>query len=263
MASHQYRVQLAASTPVVPDAPDRRDIRWTTRGLKLPLHVDNSADLVRIENQRQTSSCVANALTSKLEAIKKRISKQKEQLSRLHLYYHARLLSGWQDKDEGSTIRNALKASYRVGICSEKTWPFWSSRVNKAPSAQADAEGASNKVTRYERLITQRHLMEALATGHMVIYALGLESSFMDLTGRLTDNYLGLDKPRAVYEGNHAMVLVGYTTINGVVYLIGANSWSRSWGHNGFYLIRADVALRDGFDFWVVREFDGCAVEHA
>jgi hypothetical protein len=36
-------------------------------------------------------------------------------------------------------------------------------------------------------------------------------------------------------EGGHAVLIVGYTTINGTEYFIIQNSWGKNWGKDGFF----------------------------
>jgi len=47
---------------------------------------------------------------------------------------------------------------------------------------------------------------------------------------------------------NHAVVLVGYGTENGVDYWIVRNSWSTSWGENGFIRILREKEVKCGVD---------------
>ena len=55
------------------------------------------------------------------------------------------------------------------------------------------------------------------------------------------------------------MVVVGYD--NDLGGFIVENSWSDSWGDNGYFLLDYDVFLRDSSDAWVCTKFDNAIPE--
>lgn len=255
---------------VTADPPDERDYEWQDLPtMVLPSAVDLSHLLIAIENQKQTGSCVAQSGTSILEAVKA-VVHEREQLSRLHLYWHARAYHNATSQDAGTTLRYALKAMYHVGVSPEAVWPFYEAGVYVKPSPEADAAAASNKATRYERIKDSgavedalpfiRRTKEALATGHPVFLAMRLERSFFYLPSTKPHNYLGMGKANAEWVGNHAMVIVGYFYVGASGYFIVANSWGENWGKGGFCFLPMLTVISDSLDLWVVREFDGVDV---
>jgi hypothetical protein len=241
---------------VAADPPDARDYEWQDLpSMVLPSSVDLSHFLISIEHQQQTNSCVAQSGTSILEAVKAAIH-VREQLSRLHLYWHARSYIGATDQDSGCYLRNACKAMYRVGVAPEAVWPFYEEGVYVQPTYDVDAAAASNKATRYERIASARQIQEALTTGHPVFLAMQLERSFFYLGNVKPHAYAGMSKPGAEYVGNHAMAIVGYIPGHFVI----ANSWGSGWGQGGYCFLPMSVVITDSQDIWVIREFDGVDV---
>lgn len=95
------------------DVRDDRDYRFCALTTKLPIVSDSdSVDLRQncsnIENQINTGSCVAQSTVGALELLENISGLEFVDLSRLFVYYNARLAIGEADRDEGTQIRLAM-----------------------------------------------------------------------------------------------------------------------------------------------------------
>ena len=251
------------------DSRDIADYEWQDMPwLWVPRELDLSMYLLGIEDQSVQGSCVAHAGTSMLEADEKATTGNSIQRSRRHLYWNARSFSAvTEGVDGGTTLRDALKAMYHKGVCTEATCPYDNSLVNVAPLPSADAEGANYKVTEYRRLkglssqdvfVTIRRIQEAIATGHLIMYASQIEQDYFYLGNNGPHySYQGLSKPGAVNVGGHAQTLCGYKWKGSEDWGKLANSWNTTWGENGFSRIRLTTLANDATDIWAVRSWNG------
>jgi len=96
--------------------------------------VDLRAGCSPVENQQDIGSCVANAIVSDLEYLQIQQTGQYTDLSRMFLYYNARLLHNDVDKDKGSYIHLAMDSLKKLGTCAEATFPYDTNNVFMRPS---------------------------------------------------------------------------------------------------------------------------------
>lgn len=139
-----------------------------------------------VNNQLSTSSCVGNATTSALEILQgvKNCNNVK-QLSRLFVYYNARVKINEQNQDGGCIIRDCFSSLSTLGVCFEKTWNFDLNNVLKHPSLDAYKEANDNKITGYYRISASGNLRsdmieQAIRANHPVVFGSLLSSEFMN-----------------------------------------------------------------------------------
>jgi len=236
----------------------------------LPSVVDLRRYTGSVENQLQTSSCVANATVSALEMLLDRAGSFQD-LSRLFNYYNIRKdFSNLRGKDAGAYLSEGFKSCALNGICAEDTWPFNPALVNTEPSAAAYLEASLNKVTKYERVgkfsisspvddtFSIEMVKATLAMGYPVTVALVVNSTIFNLFGNLRmDSCKYKHKVSEMYPsaGGHALLLVGYDDELGG--FITENSWGAGWGDRGYGIISYEVMKEDCFDAWTCTAFDG------
>lgn len=189
-----------------------------------------------ISNQLSLSSCVANATADAFEIIKGLENPNAvKQLSRLFVYWNARLYAKDTDKDEGTYIMYAMDSLSDYGICEENTWPYDVNRVFAQPNQIAYKEGDDNtlKIDDYYKIRTsgQYRLQDveaAVRANHPVVFGTNVGNDFLSYNG---SNKVW-DPPTGTIAGGHAMVIVGVRRTPNLEFYI-RNSWDTSWGING------------------------------
>ena len=220
----------------------------------LPPKVDLRGKLTPVEDQGQTSSCVANAIAGAYEYWIKRTSGQEYDTSRLFIYYNARWRNGDQNEDSGSIIQLAMEGLQNFGSCAEKDWPFQQELLLKKPNRQAYQEASSAKVKEMQQVpLDLQAWKEALASGLPVVFGCLLFESFDDCNRN--GGVVPMPDPSEMAReshGGHAMCAVGYSDREKV--FIVRNSWGDQWGDAGYCYMPYNYLLNpklNGGDCWV------------
>ena len=207
-----------------------------------------------IEDQGETSSCVANAVAGAYEYWIKKASKQDHNISRLFVYYNARWRDGSQDKDEGSVIQLAMEGLAKFGACNEKVWPFDTHLILKKPGADAYQDAAPYKVHDMAQVpLKLEAWKQALAEGKPIVFGCELFDSFDECStrGGVVPMPAPDDIARKKHSG-HSMCAVGYSDSEKV--FIVRNSWGADWGDKGYCYMPYAYLMSDKFndgDCWV------------
>lgn len=226
---------------------------------KLPPKVDLRSYMTRVEDQSELNSCVANAVVGAYEYLAKRHhGDESMDVSRLFVYYNARLQQGWEEEDEGAEIVDAIESLKEYGACSEETWPYDEDMVNEEPSQEAYDEASWFVVEDMKRVRTKIDLWkQALAEGYPIIFALKLYNSFDKHKKRGLVPVPGKREAGREEHGGHAMLCVGYSDPDRV--FIVRNSWGSSWGDKGYCYIPYDYLMSDEFNYddsWIIRQVE-------
>lgn len=185
-----------------------------------------------ISNQLDTSTCVANASADALEIIKGiKDHKNSPQLSRLFLYWNARVMDNSTDKDEGTYIRNAFSSLSSLGVCLEDTWKFEKRNLFKQPPIKAYKEASDNTIVTFYRIKSNGQnrvdeIISAIKSNHPVVFGTLVNRSFCE-----SANVQTFDIPSGATVGGHAMVCTGFKSENGEVKFLIRNSWGTGWGN--------------------------------
>jgi len=206
-----------------------------------------------IENQFQISECVADSTTSGLEFLAIRNGKPHVNLSRLFLYYNARLQMQETDKDEGTYIRLAFASLTTLGTCTEATWAYDANNVFIRPSWASYREAYPHKIKSFYRIDATNSvelrvaIKQALHAQHPVVFGMTVDQDYMN-TG--SDGMVTMPKSTRVREGGHAQLIVGYDD-NAQRWIV-KNSWGLGWGDNGYgYIPYEYLDVSGANDFWV------------
>lgn len=213
-------------------------------------------------NQYSLNSCAGNATADSVEVLNSIAGLPKVQLSRLFVYTLARNLMDEDfdgkadiDKDTGTYIRLCFDVLASFGICREDLpagqggWPYDTTKVWQLPDLKAMRAATAHRIhsaykiyeTGSDRL---DKMIEALRANHPIVFGTQVDKGFEDLSS------IGpWHRPTQNIQGGHAMVVVGYLAGRGFIV---KNSWSRSWGENGFCIMDPDVFTWDQTqDLWV------------
>lgn len=238
-----------------PDRPDHRDLILSAPPIKakLPLKVDLSTKMSRIEDQADIGSCVANSSTTAIEYLYKQLGKKQPELSRLFVYYFARLLDGTDpNEDSGTYIRTAMKSLATYGVCTENIWPYDTAKYNVKPDAKSQADGLIRQILRYYRTPTLIHTKMSLSAGYPVVFGFSVpETLFLEETSET--GIVQFPTKDTAMVGGHAVLAVGYDERKQLLKF--QNSWGNTWGDKGYgYLPYKFVTDGLADDFWTVRQ---------
>jgi len=206
-----------------------------------------------ISNQGIIGSCTANATADAFEMLKGLEDPAKvEQVSRLFIYYNARVYSNDTNSDSGCYIHDALDSLKKLGACRESTWQYDTSKVFIKPTLESYKEGNDNTIETFYQIGETgenrlKQIETAIRANHPVIFGTSVGKEFLEYTG---DNKV-FDPPKDSM-GGHAMLITGIRTINGVREFFIRNSWGEGWGNKGHCWFSSDyINWASTHDFFV------------
>ena len=244
-----------------PDKPDGRDHRRMYEQHEIPMwthpNIDLSGYVHHVYDQGKLESCTANALCAAygLDLVKQSRTTRGGfsyfNPSRLFLYYNTREHEGNQSKDNGASIRDAVKAMNCRGVCKESDWPYMM-RFNEKPPQSAYDSAVGNNLCKYERLYQDIDQFRAcLKDKCPFVFGFKVYDSFIDSK----NGYMPMP---STYErdcgshGRHAVLAVGYDDSRRCIKVL--NSWGSKWGDNGYFYMPYEF-IEDSslcFDFWKI-----------
>jgi C1A family cysteine protease len=211
------------------DPYDGRDRIFLAPPRILPKHIDNREECTPVRNQGTEGSCTGHAMVA----------------SERWAYEKAKLHDEWEGTDyEGSSIRGAVKAWAKEGICPEESWPYKAKNPGK-PKPDAGAKAGEYPIAKYERCLGIDHIKHAIHYRGCVIAGANVHKGWFSTIGKETIPF----KPDYSQEGGHAITLVGYDDEKEVFWV--KNSWGEEWGKEGFAGLTYKDALVNIRDVWM------------
>lgn len=240
-----------------PEMPDHRDKLFRPSGEPLKAVVDPLSHDQRTHDQGQFGSCTGHAGTTLVECVLG-LTGDAGQLSRMFPYYQARKMIGEEKFDNGAYNRDVIKSFVKFGCPKETTWPYKASTLTLEPgprtykSALPLQTEVINRGMTYESVTDLDGILAALSDGHPVMFGFMAYEAIFSLDK--TNYVLPMPGPNDQPVGGHAVVADGYILDKKVIWV--HNSWSRSWGHGGWFQMPFEYftdprGLAD--DFWILR----------
>jgi C1A family cysteine protease len=265
----------------IPDRPDQRDKLYAA--IQPSITVPDSVDLRKycsyVEDQGKLMSCTGNACAGMLEILENKTSPSTQvpkpvsswdrfliaaglklpqatqyqgfqDVSRLFIYYNARVIDGLQNQDRGAVIRSALKSLNSIGYCWEKDWQYNWAKVNAKPPMGCYEDAKKRTIIEYHIMLTVSEMINCLAEGFPFVIGLSIfdrfESDYVRRTG-----IVNMPERSEASRGGHAVCVVGYNKKDSR--FIVRNSWGALWGMDGYFTIPFDYVAGYGRDAWTIR----------
>lgn len=233
----------------------------------LPAEDDISANILSINDQLTTGTCVAQGTSSSSELTIKVHGVSVVDLSRLFMYYWGRP-EIWRNEDGGTSADYLLYACETYGMPPESAWPFDISKVQVQPPPEVSMLALATKITGRKMIksyaaqdlfVTIQRIKEAVYQGMGVLISMPLEYDFFGLSPSIAAQraYMGMSKPGGQYVGNHLMYIVGYKQVGSEDYFLLVNSWGMGWASAGKVHLAMVTIATDALDLWVITGING------
>lgn len=231
------------------DLPDWRDRHYNFARIESPRdYVDLRPWASPVEDQLHLGSCVGQAVVGAYELLLNRADRSKfTDLSRLFVYYNARLLDNSVEEDVGAYVRDGIKAVNKYGVCSELTWPYLIERFANAPSIQSYEEARSRIIKKYYRIQNLKDIIDSLNANNPVVTSMNVYDSFYELDAG-GKKILPMPTASENVIGGHAVTFVGYNLPKKL--FLARNSFGTDWGDQGYFWVPFDYAEQDFMDNW-------------
>lgn len=231
------------------DPQDWRDRYYNFARIESPRErVDLRPWASPVEDQLHLGSCVGQAVVGAYELLLNKADRNKfVDLSRLFVYYNARLLDNAVEEDVGAYVRDGIKAVNKYGVCSELAWPYLIEKFANTPSVQSYEEARRRLIKKYYRIENIKDIVDALNADNPVVTSMNVYDSFYELDyGKKT--ILPMPKPNEDLIGGHAVTFVGYDLPRKL--FLARNSFGTDWGDHGYFWVPFDYAEKDFMDNW-------------
>lgn len=236
MRPSEWKRYLGANPSAIPSnifAEETNNIDPQRRqSLAENLDYSNDPCMPEVKNQGACGSCWAFAAITPLEFAHCKKSNDPIILSEKQLVDCDRVNGGCQ----GGWYTTAWDHIKQIGGSAETSsyGPYNARRgFCRFRSKMVGANVSSFKYVKPNDVVAMQEAMEKY--GPLAV-ALTVVNSFLSYGSGIYD-----DAACDSREVNHAVVLVGWDTVDGVDYWIGRNSWGLNWGENGYFRIKRGV----------------------
>jgi len=252
-----------------PDVPDERDftIKNTPNlfkvdeNLNLASKLDYSSNMSEVRDQGNLGSCVAFAAAAMKEWQErkehdKEVSEGKEDhregkeynYSEAWIYWNCKKIDAWPN-EEGTSIRDAMQVLNKIGVPTEKAWPYSDDKLNIGkPASWATLIAKWAMIGAYYRVDTVEQAKVALTQdGPFIMGVPCFYDFFFPVDGFVKDPADG-----EVNYGGHALCVVGYDDNTQRIKF--KNSWGTGWGQNGYGYISYNYFNKYSWSNWACKD---------
>ena len=249
---------------VRPDALDFRDLPFRPNVAVAPQPSLYPSIRLPVKDQGGTSACTGFALARVVEQLLGRAGRPAVTVSPYMLYSMARRYDEFPgSKDEGSSLRGALKGWFKHGACADSLWRTGIEMppVPDDPKKDWWLEAVNRPLGAYYRIAAR-----SIADIHCALNEVGVVyASAVCHSG--WDEGAGLNQPAAAPrsfrsavwaipqrsgkrgDSGHAFAIVGYDERGFLL----QNSWGGTWGTRGYAILGYDDWLENAMDCWVAQ----------
>jgi KDEL-tailed cysteine endopeptidase len=205
------------------------DVDWTTKGAVTP-----------VKDQGQCGSCWSFSATGALEGA------YEIKYGKLNSFSEQNLVDcdTYDSACNGGLMDNAFKwTQENGGLCYEDDYPYVSGTTGKAGKCDTSCPKDTNVAPKSHTDVTKNSddaLMSALVQQPVSVAIQANQPAFQFYSGGVLTGKCGT-------RLDHGVLAVGYGTwTDGTDYYKVKNSWSSSWGMDGYILIERGVSQRGG-----------------
>jgi C1A family cysteine protease len=205
-------------------------IDWTTKGVVNP-----------VRDQGQCGSCWAFATTANAESVWAISKGQLLDLSEEFLVDCASGVGYFNLGCNGGQPDSALKYMINNGQCTEASYPYTSGVTKTAGSCQKCPSAGVSFTNCFDVTPKDQVALKSAVSKQPVVIAIEADTKYFQSysSGILTDGV------KCGTNLDHAVEIVGFGTENGIDYWKVRNSWSESWGENGYIRIQKTSSTND------------------
>jgi hypothetical protein len=249
---------------VRPDEIDFRDLSFRPNVAVAPRPTLFPELHPAVKDQGSTSACTGFSLSLVVEVLLARSQRETASISPYMLYSMARRYDEFPgSRDEGSSLRGALKGWYRHGACGDRLWATGVDMPPAPKKAEDDwwLDAVRRPLGAYYRIDARAIAdMHAALNEVGILYAsavchAGWEAGYEEKKPRARPqsfaeaiHLIPQVEPSAM-DGGHAFAIVGY---NATGFLI-QNSWGERWGSRGYAILSYADWLANAMDCWVAQ----------
>ena len=237
---NKYRVKA--------DRPDWRDFIYAPVKSPLTDSIDMRHWASPVEDQLHLGSCTGQAVVGAYELIiNKEIPTKFVDLSRLFVYYNARLIEGGTDEDIGAYVRDAVKGVQQYGVCKEQLWPYNIKKFAIAPTNESYQEAKTRNIKNYYRVLTLEDMLDAMNNYQPIVFSIQIYDAFEYM--EFGNCVMTMPKPDESPIGGHAMCMVGYDLKT--ERMLARNSFGKDWCMGGYCWIPFEYVRTEVMDSWI------------
>ena len=177
--------------------------------------------------------------------------------SELFIYYNERMIERCINEDAGAQIRDGIKSIVKYGVVPIEMWPYDTHKFADRPPISCYMTARKNQALAYSRVPGDLlHMKSVLAMNYPIVLGISVYDSFMSDAVMQTGIVPMPDLGNESLQGGHCVAVVGYD--DNAQQFIMRNSWSVSWGQQGYFTIPYDYLTDENFcdDRWIVRQVE-------